>query len=437
MKRSRKPKLDEWRPPLVLLVGLGMGKDDLSLKVLQWLQHAEVLAGGKRHLDVFPEFTGEKVPMKSSLDEFIESVKDISEQKRTAVLASGDPLFFGIGRRLVAVLGRERVVAFPNITSIQALFSSLREPWEDVRVLSLHGRAKSAQPTEWLRAVRSASRVALFTDPQHHPGWVAEQLLDAGILERSLIIAEDLGLPTENIRHMSLEEARTIDFSPLNVVVVTAEGPGNRPGASVQNLPVFGLPESAFEHDAGMITKMEVRAVVLAHLQLEPGLVMWDLGAGSGSVSIEAARIAPLKQIISVEKNLKRYEALKQNVKTFGASEIQAVCGSIREVIDRLPDPDRVFIGGSGGELGELLPRLAQRLRPAGRIVQTVVALDTLESVRAFWREKPVELSITQLQVSRSAAIAHSLRFEALNPVFVVSVWSKKQSSAKFRESGK
>jgi precorrin-6B C5,15-methyltransferase / cobalt-precorrin-6B C5,C15-methyltransferase len=426
MKKTGKPESNEWCPPLMLLVGLGMGKDDLSVKVLQWLKCAEVLAGGRRHLDLFPEFTGEKIPLESSLDEFIESVKDISERRRTAVLASGDPLYFGIGRRLVTALGRERVVAFPNITSIQALFSCLREPWEDVKVLSLHGRARSAQPSEWLRAVRSSSRVALFTDPHHHPGWIAEQLLDAGMTNRLLIVGEDLRLPTENVRCVSLEQARTSDFSPLNVVVVAAEDPVNRPGAPVQSLPVFGLPESAFEHDSGMITKMEVRAVALAHLQLEPGLVMWDIGAGSGSVSIEAARVTPLKQVFAVEKNPERYEALKQNVKTLGALEVQTVYGSACEVIDQLSDPDRVFIGGSGGELGELLPRVAERLRAAGRVVQTVVALDTLEAIRSFWRSKPVELSITQLQVNRSTAIGQSMRFEALNPVFVVSVWSKK-----------
>ena len=174
-----------------------------------------------------------------------------------------------------------------------------------------------------------------------------------------------------------------------------------------------------------MITKMEVRAVVLAHLQLKPGLILWDLGAGSGSVSIEAARLAPLKQVIAVEKNRKRFEALQQNVKDLGGPEVQTVHGSACDVIDQLPDPDRVFIGGSGEELRALLPRVAERLRPEGRVVQTAVTLDTLETVRSFWRGKPFEISITQLQVNRSAAISESLRFEALNPVFIVSVWSK------------
>jgi precorrin-6Y C5,15-methyltransferase (decarboxylating) len=376
---------------------------------------------------LFPEFPCEKLPLESPLDEFLATLKDISERKRTAVVASGDPLFFGIGRRLMSALGRERVIVFPNITSVQALFSRLGESWDDVKVVSLHGGVRSQLPTEWIQMVRSSSRVALFTDPHHHPAWIAERLLEAGITERSLIIGEDLGLPTERIRYMPLAEASSSSFSSLNIVVVAAEPHGDIVRAPTEGFPLFGLPDSAFKHDAGMITKMEVRAVVLAHLQIEPDLVMWDIGAGSGSVSIEASRIAPLKRVIAVEKNLKRYEALKLNVKVLGTSAIETVHGNIIEAIDLLPAPDRVFIGGSGGELWRLLPRLAERLQPEGRIVQTVVALDTLETIRSFWRERPVELTVTQVQVNRSTDIGNSLRLDALNPVFIVSIQSKSQ----------
>lgn len=440
MKEAARPDPEEWRPPTLLLVGMGMGRDDLSPKVLQCLDRAEVLAGGKRHLDSFPDFRGEKIPLASTLEKFIERLDHISRERRTAVLASGDPFYFGLGRRLVKALGRERIIAFPNITSVQALFARLGEGWEDVRVLSLHGGGRSPQHADWLGAVRSSPKLVLFTDPQHHPGWIAQQLLDAGMAERSLIVAEDLGLPTENIEHLSLEETRSRSFSPLNLVVITAAAPAvdpvNNAGTAGwkacstlttgESFPVFGLPESAFEHEAGMITKMEVRAVVLAHLQLKPGLIMWDLGAGSGSVSIEAARLVPLQQVIAVEKHHGRFEALRQNVKNLGGPEAQVVFGSAGDVIDQLPDPDRVFIGGSGDELPGLLERVTERLRPGGRVVQTVVTLDTLGAVRSFWRGKPFEISIIQLQVNRSTAISESLRFEALNPVFVVSVWSKR-----------
>lgn len=174
-----------------------------------------------------------------------------------------------------------------------------------------------------------------------------------------------------------------------------------------------------------MITKMEVRAVVLALLHLEPGLVLWDLGAASGSVSIEAARLVALKEVIAVEKQVPRYEALRRNIKAYGVAEVRAVHGTAREVLAELPDPDRVFIGGSGNDLPEVLQQVSERLRAGGRVVQTAVTLDTLESARSFWSGKPFEVSITQLQVNRSVPIAESLRFEALNPVFILSVRGK------------
>lgn len=416
---------NDWRPPLVLLVGLGQGREDLGAQVWRWLKRAEILAGGKRHLEAFPDFKGARILLEGPLEDFLQLVKKNSEEKRVAVLASGDPFFFGIGRRLASCLGKERLLTFPNTTSVQALFAALGEAWEDVTVLSLHGGACLSKPAHWLRAVREKSKVALFTDPHRPPAWVAQQLLEAGISDRSLIVGENLGLPTESIHHLSLEAAATRHFAPLNIVVVIRQESAGKDSSASSSLPLFGLPEAAFEHEAGMITKMEVRAVVLALLHLEPGLVLWDLGAASGSVSIEAARLVALKEVIAVEKQVPRYEALRRNIKAYGLAEVRAVHGTAREVLAELPDPDRVFIGGSGNDLPEVLQQVSERLRAGGRVVQTAVTLDTLESARSFWSGKPFEVSITQLQVNRSVPIAESLRFEALNPVFILSVRGK------------
>jgi precorrin-6Y C5,15-methyltransferase (decarboxylating) len=172
-----------------------------------------------------------------------------------------------------------------------------------------------------------------------------------------------------------------------------------------------------------MITKMEVRAVVLASLQLGQGQVLWDLGAATGSVSVEAARIARLKRVLAVEKNQSRYLKLLQNLEKFGASKVEAVCARASEAIGAFPDPDRVFIGGSGSELDAILEAVARRLLPDGRVVQTVVLLQTLEKVSAFWKDRDFKVSIVQLQVNRSVPTGKDLRLEALNPVFVVSAW--------------
>jgi precorrin-6Y C5,15-methyltransferase (decarboxylating) len=453
-----------WEPPLVVLAGVGMGKDDLSLRTLSWIQRAQVLVGSRRVLEYFTDHPGEKCAFASSLEGALQEALPQSETRRTLVLASGDPLFYGVGRRLVRLLGKERLTILPNITSVQALFARMAEPWEDVRILSLHGRSGS----NWLGEVRQHARLAVFTDPQHTPAWIARQLLGAGVTDRCLVVGEDLGSSKERVQMLSVKEASEGSFSPLNLTAILpssfldssiacqqracargapsgrdvnreappipARLPGQVSGTSMAGpmpeaaLPLLGLVDGAFRHQAGLITKMEVRAVVLAHLQLMANQVLWDVGAGSGSVAIEAARLAPLRYVAAMEKDPGRYEDLVANVTRFCCGAIRTVHGAAPEVLCDLPDPDRVFLGGTGGNLIAILQVVAERLRPGGRVVHTAVTLDTLEQIRAFWRERAVDLSVTQLQVGRSVPIGDSLRLEALNPVFIVAVQGQGES---------
>lgn len=420
---------EEWSPPLILVAGMGMGPDDLSLGARGWIERAEVLFGGKRHLENFAHHPGTKLALGKSLENSLQELDAVSRNHRTLVLASGDPLFFGIGRRLVEYLGRDRLHVLPNVTTVQALFARLRIPWDNVRVFSLHGREETPQTMEWISLVVSGVPVALFTDGRHTPAWVAERLLDANLSRCEMVIGEDLGLPSEAVRSFSPQEALRISCSPLNLCVIL---PSPDSAGEISRIPistgvdeagagpVLGLDESDFAHQAGLITKMEVRAVVLAHLRLQPNLVLWDIGAGSGSVSIEASRLVSLSRVVAIEKDVERFRQLVENVRRWGGGSIQPLSGNAVELLAELPRPDRVFIGGSGGELGEILRQVAEQLRPGGRVVQTAVTLDTLETIRSFWRDRGWKLDLLQLQVSRAAAIGQSQRFEALNPVFII-----------------
>lgn len=425
MKTGLKPNPEDWSPPLVVLVGVGMGRGDLSPHALPWIERAEVLAGGKRLLDLFPGHEGERIPLQSSLDESIERLRSVAERRRTAVLASGDPFFFGIGRKLVQAFGKERLFALPNITSVQTLFARLLEPWDDVKVLSLHGRNEPADARRWLTDLKRFSRLVFFTDPQHTPSWIAQEMLAAGYAHHTMVVAEDLGLPTESVSRFVLPEVVGKTFSALNLVAVFSDHDHCRVLETPFAETVLGLPEDAFLHEAGLITKTEVRAVVLAHLRLQPGGVLWDVGSGSGSVAIEAARVGQLREVIAIERNCERYRDLVANVERFRCSEVRPVLGSALEALETAPDPDRVFIGGSGGELEPLLDMVSIRLRPGGRVVQTAVTLETLDTARSFWMDKPFEVCVVQLQVSRSTPIGKTLRLEALNPVFIVTAWER------------
>lgn len=424
MMLQRPIQPEEWSPPLVLLVGVGAGPEDLSMAAHRWLSRAEVLFGGKRHLEQFASHPAMKLSWESPLERSLDRVVELSARLRTAVLASGDPFFFGIGGKLIARLGRERVHTLPGVSSVQLLFARIGEPWERAKVLSLHGRGAAMEDGSWVDQVRAHSRVVLFTDAHHTPDRIARTLLDAGLQACALVVGENLGRDDERVSELSLTDAAAGSFAPLNLVLVKSDAVGPAGGRGFDEYyPLFGLPEGAYAHEAGLITKAEVRAIVLAQLELRPGLTLWDLGAGSGSVAIEAARLAPLGCVFAIERNEARYRDLNENIERLASSKVRAIHGPALDRLAGLPDPDRVFIGGSGAELEDLLATVAARLRPCGIVVQTAVSLDTLSTVRSFWKQQSgIALELLQVQVSRAVPIGLSERFDPQNPVFVIKV---------------
>lgn len=415
--------VEAWRPPLVLLVGMGTGPHDLSAFALRCIERAEVLFGGRRHLERFPGHGGRKVVLGKALEESLAELDSVSRLRRTAVLASGDPLFYGIGRRLIGCLGRQRVRVIPGVTTVQTLCARAGIPWDDLRVFSLHGRDDSDDA--WLSSVGRGDPTALFTDRHRSPVWIARRLMESGLERCRMIVGEDLGEESEIVRELSPAEALQSSFSPLNLCMIlpgehVERGAEESRDAGPDPLPVLGLEESVFVHEAGLITKLEVRAVVLAKLQLRRGLVLWDIGAGSGSVSIEASRIAALERVVAIERNVDRYRQLLHNSRKLGGCPIEVLSGNALELLKNLPTPHRVFIGGSGGDLPEILEEVAVQLRPGGRVVQTTVTLDSVETARSFWLSRGWKIDLVQLQVSRSVPIGRSQRLEALNPVFIV-----------------
>ncbi|SPF44292.1 Precorrin-6Y C5,15-methyltransferase (Decarboxylating) [Syntrophobacter sp. SbD1] len=417
-------KPGDWKPPLIAAIGMGIGPKCLGSLALEWIEAAQILIGASRHLELFPEYAGEKLDFKSPLSESLEEIGRISATKRVAVLCSGDPLFFGIGRTLADKFGKNRLMVIPNVTSIQTLCARICENWDSIETVSFHGAKAKTGIERVLDILNTGRKAAVITDPDHKPQWIAGELIEFQS-ECTLIIGEDLGIPSERIRSFSPRDAAGEEFSLLSAIVVLPAESAVKSAKSNKTEIVFGLSDEAFECEAGMITKMEVRAVVLAMLQPAHGQVLWDLGAATGSVSVEAAAIARLKRIFAIEQNQSRYSMLLRNLEKFGISEVQALCARASEAIGALPDPDRVFIGGSGDDLDMILETVAKRLLPGGRVVQTIVLLQTLEKVNKFWKDKNFDLSTVQIQVNRSVPTGKDQRLEALNPVFIVSAWRR------------
>jgi precorrin-6Y C5,15-methyltransferase (decarboxylating) len=397
----------------VHVLGTGTAPEDLTARHLELLKKAEILVGGARHLSWFAGHPGQKVEIRAPLSRVIETVKEAARGKRVVVLASGDPLFFGIGHTLIKALGAENVLIHPNVPIIAAAFARLGMPWHGVRTASLHGRGGER---DFLAALFAGGPVFALTDPSREPAHVARLVLGHAPGLFSMAVFERMGEPEERVVRLSPEEAAETRFEEPNAVaVLPLEGAGRPPR------PVLGAPEEAYAHERGMITKPEVRAVSLARLRLGPESVLWDLGAGSGSVAVEAALWITRGRILAVEKNPERIQNIRENMSRHGAWNVEAVEAALPAGMEALPDPDRVFLGGGGNDLPEILARAASRLAPGGRMVVNAVVTETFVRALDVLRSLGMAPDTVQISVAEGRDIAGGLRFEAKNPVWVVS----------------
>jgi len=216
---------------------------------------------------------------------------------------------------------------------------------------------------------------------------------------------------------VTLTEAQKQEFSPLNLVVVVPE-PGEVSPARPQLH--LGLPEAALAHQAGLITKAEVRAVVLAKLALGAGQVLWDVGAGCGSVGLEASLLVPGGKIFAVERHPERAAQIAANRDRYGVGNLEVVCAPAPVGLAPLPTPHRIFVGGGGPEIGAIIQEAVRRLAPEGRVVVTAALLETLAAAQNALEQAGWEVEVVQLQVSRSHPLAGGTALQALNPVWVV-----------------
>jgi precorrin-6Y C5,15-methyltransferase (decarboxylating) len=399
---------------VVTVIGIGDdGRAGLTARALAAIGRARALAGGERHLAAFPEFAGERIPLARGLDAALARIAAAAEAGPVCVLSSGDPLLFGVGARVVAALGAARVEILPHPSSVQWAFARIGIPWDDAALLSLHGRPLDG----FLARLRRRSKVACLTDATRSPAALARHMVEHGETGWTAWVCERLGGDGERVRAFRPEAlAACDDVDPLNVLVLLRD-PGWRPP------PVLPfLPEEAFSTRGGLVTKREVRAIALGALQLAEDAVLWDVGAGSGSVAIEAALLAPEGTVLAIERDAEMLGHLRRNVRAHRADNVRVVEGSAPAALAGLETPDAVFVGGSGGELGAILAASLDALRPGGRLVVNAALLDTLEETRRFLAARALVPEVTLVSVARGAPIAGRLRLEPLAPIHVVAV---------------
>lgn len=417
--------------PCRLIGVLDNGAEGLSAQALRHVQEADVVIGGQRTLALFAAQLRPHAQT-HDLGARLAQVPGWIEQARaaghkTVVLATGDPLCHGIGKYLSEKIGRDTLAVFPNVSTLQLAAARLRLPWQDAAICSVHSKdagewTPGAGPEHGLYALlQTLGRhhlIGLFTSPENTPARVARMLLSEGLDAhwRMAVVERILQADERVLPDLAIAQAAQQDFADPNIVLLWRTA-AHRPEVR------FGLADESYlqrKPEKGLITKREVRAVSLARLQLRADSIVWDIGAGSGAVGLEAARLCPDGHVYAIEKNAEDAAIAGQNRARLCITNYSLTHAKAPQGMETWPDPDAIFLGGSGGELQELVRLCLQRLRPDGWLVMNFVtlenqadALTALKACGAMW-------DVTQIQAARSQPILHMHRLAAENPVWVV-----------------
>ncbi len=399
----------------ITVIGVGPGRQScMTIEAAQAIEGAETVFAAARHAHL----AGEK---HASLEPLNAAMEDIHKRRmngeRVSVLLSGDASLYSMLPMLVRRFGADNLRVLPGVGALQALCAALCEPWQDAAILSAHGRPLSTAALA--HAVRTHERVFLFCDASHGPDWACDALSRCGLGTVEAAVGERLSSPEERIIIGLADELRGKSFAPLSIVRFLNPAP-------LKALPPIGIADDAFERGKTPMTKREVRALAVSALRLCKDAVIWDIGAGTGSVSIECALQCPLGQVFSIERDTDALALIQRNAEKFFTENLTAVHGKAPEALDGLPTPTHVFLGGSGGELDTILDFLERAGTPF-RLVATAVTLENAHSmIGRLLRWKGLEAA--QVAVSRLEPVGGYHMFRAQNPVFILSAdWEGKQ----------
>ncbi len=351
----------------------------------------------------------------SPLQEAITQMAADINRGNIAVFASGDPLFYGIGKTLISTFDPEMVEFYPALSAVQRAAALFKTTWDNAAILSLHGRQTDNLP----QLLLGNDKTFFFTDKTNTPNVIAQKISDYFVLlnntealeKITISVAEDIGLPSQRIRSGKLATIADSSFSPLNICCIQHKLAEKSVDFS------FGLQEAEIQHSRGLITKNEVRAATLHALRLPKKGIMWDIGAGSGSISIEAARNNPELTIFAIDYKEEEMDNVKKNIKKFGCFNISPVLTKAPWGLEALPAPDRIFVGGSGGNLEQIIVCCKDRLSPAGRIVINGVIQKTIKTAPLFLEKYGFSSSSSIISVSRKSSTNEKIVF---NPITIM-----------------
>ncbi len=403
----------------VHIVGIGDdGLAGLSTVAQQLIRDAELLIGNERALRSVPPSKAQRLEMGGDLDVVVARLAQALD-KRAVLLTQGDPLFYGTARYLTDRLGKDRFEIVPHVSSMQLAFARVKETWDEAYLTNLASQSLD----HVVEKIRTAEKVGMFTTQVDSPSAVAAALIDRQIDYFTAYVCENLGSPDERVTQGDLQDIAEQTFSVLNVMILVRKPDvPDRPLAMV-GTRIFGNADEAFlqsQPKRGLLTRSEVRAMALAELDLGPTSIVWDVGAGSGSVAIEAARLTANGTVYAIEMDPQDHGLILANAERFGVRNLVPVLGQAPEAWDKLPPPDAIFFGGSGRNMSPLIEQAYAKLKVGGRIVANVGSIENLSGIFETLRSQAGDASVWMVNIARGVQQLERMRFEAMNPTFLI-----------------
>ncbi len=408
----------------ITIIGIGDdGLEGLTRQALDQIAGAGTIFGAAsllRKVEQSPAHAAGQLlqPTIADLDEMALAI-DNAKQLPVVLLASGDPLFYGTSRFLCDKLGKDRFEVLPHVSSMQLAFARVKESWDEAYLTNM---ATQTIPRV-VERIRSSEKVGIFTTDETSPAAIAGALIEQGIDYFTAYVCENLGSRDERVTRGTLQEIAKQKFANLNVMILLRmPNVPDRP-MSLQGKRVFGNPDEFFMQSRpkrGLLTPSEVRAIALAELDLGPQSVMWDVGTGSGSVAIESAMLSPSGRIYAIEMAAEDYNLLIENSRKFGTTNVVPILGEAPDAWRDLPDPDAIFVGGTGRAVIKLVEEAWSRLRVGGRLVVNVASVENVTGVEHLLRRLSADSKVLMINLARSQQQFEELRFESANPSFLI-----------------
>ncbi len=405
------------------VIGIGEdGWDDLSADARDLLYESEIVLGGERHLKMLPkDWEGERIIWSSPIREAVSKIvswrpEDSASSQKVAIMASGDPLCYGIATKLLRHLPIEEIWIKPALTTFSLMCSRIGWSLPDVETLTIHGR-----PVEMLHPfVQPGAKLLVLSKGEESPEQAAKLLCERGFGKSIITVLEHLGGRKERQFSGPADSWNHQEGAALNAMAIECIPESN--ATILSRIP--GLPDEAFFHD-GQLTKRKIRAVSLSRLMPVVDRVLWDVGAGCGSVAIEWMRTSPRCRAVAIEESKARLKLIEQNSQELGVPMLRIVPGSAPEVLADLPAPDAIFIGG-GLSSGNLLQTCWNALKPGGRLVANAVTLEGEQKLLQWQNENAGKSGasgdLTRLSISRAEKIGKFKGWKEMRSVIQLAV---------------